>query len=75
MSDIFKRSIQIDKDRRKKSDELLLPMEEYDRTVYFPSLERLRKDCEKEGHDKGEWKTNGCGRWWTKCKKCGATLD
>jgi len=75
MSDIFKRSIQIAKDRRKKRDELLLPMEEYDRTVYFPALERLRKDCEKEGHDEGEWKNNGLGRWWTICEKCGATIN
>jgi hypothetical protein len=75
MSNIFKRSIQIDKDRRKKRDELLLPMEEYDRTVHFQALERLRKDCEKEGHNEGKWRNNGCGRWWNKCGKCGATLD
>jgi len=70
--DIFGRSIQIDKDRRNKMEEL---MEEYDRTVYFPALEQLRKDCEKKGHEEGEWKNNGISYGWRNCTICGVELD
>lgn len=69
---IFSRYTKIQSDRRNKLDEA---MKEYDRTIYHPSLESLRKECDKQGHVKGKFDHNGWGFSWYYCENCGAKID
>lgn len=70
---IGERRSDIDRARIKKNREL---MDEYDRTVYYPALFALRKECEEsEGHRGGKYHDNGLGWSWFYCGKCGARYD
>jgi hypothetical protein len=60
------------KERREKTDQLI---EEYDNTVYYPAIDKLIKDCEKEGHIKGQFYENGYGVSWYNCEKCGTRIE
>lgn len=79
MSDIFEQHIIIEKKRREKLDELFEKhMSEYDRTIYFPSLEKLQQECSKEGHDFNSNNIvyrNSLGDGWIICSKCGFKLE
>lgn len=70
---IWKRSRQLDNDRRKKTQEL---MEEYDRTVYYPAKKALQEECEKgPGHHGNNYHDNGLGWHWFYCQSCGARYN
>lgn len=69
---IWRRHRQLMKERGDKMQEL---MEEYDKTVYYPALEALRKECEAAGHVRGKYHDNGLGWDWYWCNNCGAAFD
>lgn len=71
---IWQRRGEIDRARMKKSKEL---MDEYDRTVYYPQMLALRKECEEspKGHSGGKFHDNGLGWHWFYCGKCGGRYD
>lgn len=56
MTDISKRIHELRRLRREKVNEL---MNEFDQTVYIPTLKNIIKDCEKEGHVRGQFHNNG----------------
>lgn len=64
---IWQRRNKLDKDRREKR---MAEMEEYDKTIYYPAIRELIKECEQEGHTFGSFHTNGLGWSWSYCSKC-----
>jgi hypothetical protein len=64
---IFERYRELERDRRKKNQELMV---EYDRTVYYPQLKALRISCFQEGHRGNNFDDNGLGWSWFYCLKC-----
>jgi hypothetical protein len=72
MHDIWKRRLEIDNERRKKTEEL---MKQYDEEVYFPALKQLQEDCIKiyGEHEKTKYYNNGLGWEWWYCGRCGAS--
>ena len=63
---------QIEKDRMKKQQELLL---QYDQEVYYPAKKALYERCLKENgsHSQGTWHENGLGWGWWYCSRCGVS--
>lgn len=73
MPDLWKEYRAIKDARRKKMNEA---MGEYDRKVYQPAVEDLRKRCAEEGHKPGNQRHyNGFGGSWDYCRNCGAQLN
>lgn len=59
--------------RRQK---LMSAMEEYDDSVYFPTVKKIREKCESVvGHKKGTFHDNGLGWSWFYCSLCGARFN
>ena len=70
---IWERRGEIERARVKKNQEL---MGEYDRTVYYPAILALQKECEEgEGHSGGRYHDNGLGWSWFYCQSCGAKYN
>lgn len=71
---IWERRGILDRDRRKRNQEL---MQEYDETVYRPQMLALQKECEQSerGHHGGKYHDNGLGWSWFYCNACGARYD
>lgn len=69
---IWKRRHSIERARRDKLQEV---MKEYDRTVYYPAMQQIMKDCFAEGHFEGKYHDNGFGWSWFYCSKCGGRYD
>ena len=71
-TDIWKRKLQLDRDRRDKTREL---MEKYDQEVYYPTLKQLQDEClaNHGEHLKSTYHDNGLGWEWWYCGRCGAS--
>jgi hypothetical protein len=69
---IWKENLKINADRHRKMKEL---MEEYDKTVFFPSRKAMQKKCEETvGHTKGEWQIHQFSSSLS-CSLCGKILE
>lgn len=68
--DIWAESLRLNKERRKKLEEL---MEEYDSTIYYPALSKMRENCETLGHEFIFSSFNMVGRSVYRCHYCGTT--
>ena len=68
--DIWAESLRLDKERRKKLQEL---MEEYDSTIYYPALSKMRENCEALGHKFIFLSLNVVGNPVYICHYCGTT--
>lgn len=69
---IWKEHLKIDADRHRKMKEM---MEEYDKTVFFPSRKAMQEKCEKTvGHTPGEWQIHQFSSSLY-CSLCGKTLE
>lgn len=67
MKSIWERRGEIDRDRRKKMEEV---MREYDEQVYRPARKALVDECAAEGHN---WRFSDLGPLgdpWFRCTKC-----
>lgn len=65
--------IKLQRARAKESKRL---MEEYDRTVYWPAVKKLRDWCvENGGHKRGNWHANGLGWSCFYCSRCGDRFE
>lgn len=71
MSDIRRRRNEIEFRYRKEREILLKERNER----YHDEIAALRKECEKEGHVRGDLHDNGLGWTWYWCVKCGASFD
>lgn len=69
---IFERYSELERDRRKKNDEL---MEQYDKEIYYPQLQALRRSCFQEGHRGNNFYNTGAGWSWYYCLKCGGRYN
>jgi hypothetical protein len=67
MSDIWKRSHELDKERRDLISKLMEPYEEYFRV----KRKALMDDCEAEGHNFKFTDFGPLGHAWFHCSKCG----
>lgn len=65
--------MELQDERMVKQKELI---KEYDKkNEYYPKLKLLREECEKEGHERGNYHDNGLGWEWFYCSKCGTIID
>jgi hypothetical protein len=69
MSDIWKRSRELQKERRDLIHELMKPHEEYFRIRY----KEIKELCEKEGHNFRFTEIGPLGHAWFHCTKCGTS--
>jgi hypothetical protein len=62
--------------RRQRSQKMKELMREYDKSVYYPEIQKLQQEClESGGHIRGKFHNNGIGWTWYYCTRCDASFD